>query len=155
MQNDIVKTPPPELQKNQPQQPAPVAVEQKSVQVTDVKPQPKAENTTPPLHAPVSAPAEAKTKEEQPNKGAKKKRPTLVITIAVVACIGLSGFAVYLTLSQGEGSSTTQKQPSTAQQATTQQSSASDVNNAISEAESLPEVNDDPAAELSDQSLGL
>jgi hypothetical protein len=141
MQNDIVKPP----QSNNPantSQPTSQDVVQPSVGPAVEQQQAQSTDQSSP-NFDFAAPAATK----------KRSAPKGVMAVAALICAGLVGLSLYLTIGQSKELDKLAKTPSS-EQATDTKPTA-DVQGAITEADTLPDVEGDPSADLTDQSLGL
>jgi hypothetical protein len=83
----------------------------------------------------------------------KRSVPKGVLVVAALICAGLVGLSIYLTVGQSKELDKLAKTPTNQSAANTKPTA--DVQGAITESDALPDVEGDPSADLTDQSLGL
>jgi hypothetical protein len=154
MQNDIVKPP------TKPDSLAEAAHDQPKNEGIHTQPQNSVDEAAKDNHEapnPVAETVAAHQEEVKPaqSKNTQSKKPIMVIVMAVVVFVGLATGAVYTTMHKNSdkpvASSTSQTSPPTTAVADT----SSDIDAALNDASQLPTSNEDPASDLSDQTLGL
>lgn len=138
---DVTSPPAPETPEAPPENEAKPGAEQQAIDSSVVEEKP--------AESPEQAADQPAPKAQKP----KSTKPIGVIIAASVVCLSLVAGAVYVGVLKKDP----QEVSKTSQQSTqnTKVEAASELDAALNEASQLPESQDNPSAELTDQSLGL
>ena len=154
MQNDIIKPPakPDSVAETNHDQPKDEGVHTQPRSSVDESAKENQESPSPAVEPVVAHKEEAVPVKP---KSSQHKKPMMVIAVAVVIFVGLATGAVYATLHKKDDKPVATTSQTSAPNTTATVDTSSDIDAALNDASQLPTSNEDPASDLSDQTLGL